>query len=548
LAADERDSFISFGAEPASLSLDSTVTELRTLFIEDTTARLSAMQRVVARIRSGPPDAKALVSELCDQFHKLAGTGGMYGFPTVSTAGQIGQRQCLEVMEGKTTIGPGVLARWDEALVRMQEAIAADRKPAAGRKAASAAPRAPVTRILLCADPHVYPRDIPPGSADCSFEQVQAPEQLAAALGRDRVSAVVLVPGGAFSDTPMLLRDLRAHTATESAPLLVLLDKLSLLERIELLQLGATRILGRDTPWEVLITFATLVQPEPDASRGRIFILEHDHALALQLRDELEGRGYEASSFWHLPALLAAWQEQAADLLLVGRDATGQLSWPVLETIRKRERLRGLPVLVMIGREDETTRRLAFERGADDYLPVPYQPEELSARIDVRVELWRAARKLNLLSVRSRPSPPPVPGLPPADAPLPEPRPPRDRPPRLLLADDDPVVFRLLEPRLRAEGWQLVQATDGEQAEKVIAQGEIDLVVLDLNMPFRSGFDVLQWMTQMGLKRKTKVVVLSALNREETILRAFSLEADDFIGKPFNPEIVATRLRRLLRR
>ncbi len=507
------------------------------------------------RIRSKPADSQALVTTLCDHFHKLAGTGGMYGFPTVSTAGQLGQRQCIEVMEGREAVNSAALARWDEAITRVREAISERRSSSRTPPPAPTIARSPVTRILVCADPHVYTQSVPPGTADCSFEQIAAPAQLPSALDRDKVSAVVLVPGGTFSDTPILLRDLRTHPSCDSAPVLVLLDKLSLLDRIELLQLGATRILGRDTPWEVLITFATLVQPERDASKGRVFILEHDHTMALQLGEDLEARGYQASSFWHLPALLAAWQEQAADLLLVGRDATGELNWPVLETIRKRERLRGLPVLAMINREDEKTRRLAFERGADDYLPLPYQPEELGARIDVRVELWRTSRRLSLLSMRAKPTASLVPGLPPADSPWPPPPPPPPpsngsvprHAPLLLLADDDPVVARLLEPRLRAEGWRVVRASDGEQAEKVIAQGEVDLVVLDLNMPFRSGFDVLQWMSQSGFKRKTKVVVLSALNREETILRAFSLEADDFIGKPFNPEIVATRLRRLLR-
>jgi DNA-binding response OmpR family regulator len=118
----------------------------------------------------------------------------------------------------------------------------------------------------------------------------------------------------------------------------------------------------------------------------------------------------------------------------------------------------------------------------------------------------------------------------------------------VLLADDDPLVAKLLENRLRAERWEVVLAPNGEQAEKLIEAGGFDLVLLDLNMPFRSGFDVLQWMSQRGLKRNAKVAVLSALNREEAILRAFSLEADDFIAKPFNPEVVTTRLRRLLRR
>jgi len=101
---------------------------------------------------------------------------------------------------------------------------------------------------------------------------------------------------------------------------------------------------------------------------------------------------------------------------------------------------------------------------------------------------------------------------------------------------------------LRAHGYS-VDCFEGATAY-LSAPGALDYgcIVLDLNMPFRSGFDVLQWMSLTGFKRRTKVVVLSALNREETILRAFSLEADDFIGKPFNPEIVTTRLRRLLLR
>jgi DNA-binding response OmpR family regulator len=66
-------------------------------------------------------------------------------------------------------------------------------------------------------------------------------------------------------------------------------------------------------------------------------------------------------------------------------------------------------------------------------------------------------------------------------------------------------------------------------------------------MPFRSGFDLLRIIAERGLKGRAKVAIISGANREETILRAFQLEADDFIAKPFNPEVVLSRLRRLAR-
>jgi DNA-binding response OmpR family regulator len=374
-------------------------------------------------------------------------------------------------------------------------------------------------------------------------EAIDSPAALTRVLDRAPLGGLVLAPGKTFSDPSAVIRSVRAHPHGERTPVVLLVDDANLLERIELVQIGATRILPRDTPWDVLITMMTLAQGVSDDDRGRVYVLEHDERAARRLCQDLSGRAYAVESFRDLPGMMRAWQENAADLLILGRDATNTPNWQVLASIRKRERLRGVPVFMLLDRPDDTLRRQAFERGADDYFLLPYVAEELVNRVQVRLELRHATRKLKLLTARAELRPP-VPAHPVTPGPVPS----KSGPLRVLLADDDSVVLKLLGQRLRAERWEVTCVLDGEQAERLIEPGRFDLMLFDLNMPFRSGFDLLRWISERGLKRQSKIAIISALNREETILRAFSLDADDFIAKPFNPEVVVSRLKRLVQR
>jgi DNA-binding response OmpR family regulator len=518
-----------------TLSLDSAVKELRTIFIEGTAQRVAKMEAMLARLQSGasPNDLK----ELRAQFHSMAGTGETYGFPAISRIGGTCERECVEVLAGRVPL-PAMLASWSRALREVRDALAAPTPPPPPK--APAPPRPPsgvVMRMLVCADPSSALVGPAPGELrDVALTEIASPQALEAALGEGPLGALVLVPGGAFSEAGSVLTTVRSHPQAERASIVVLLDHVSVVERIELMQLGATRVLSRDVSWPVLARIAAAHQGAEAGQGKRVMVLEHDRDLSADLSADLELRGCEVEVFSSLPGLLAGWQEQAADLLLLGRDADGAVCWNVLETIRKRDRRHILPVLVLLANPTPEDRRRTFEAGADDYVVLPYLPEELAARVQTRLELRAATRRLGTFA--ARPAPAPAPAVKEAAR--------RAGPPRLLLADEDHLVARLLEPRLRQEGWSVTRANDGEQAEKLIAGGGFDLLLLDLHMPFRSGFDLLQWMAQRGLKHRTKVVVLSAVNREEVVLQAFSLKADDFIAKPFNPEIVVTRLRRLL--
>lgn len=116
---------------------------------------------------------------------------------------------------------------------------------------------------------------------------------------------------------------------------------------------------------------------------------------------------------------------------------------------------------------------------------------------------------------------------------------------KILLADDDIDLLDVTAYALRREGFAVILATDGAQALRRWQQERPDLVVLDVNMPQQDGFAVCRQIRHAG---PTPVVLLTALNREEQIIRGFEAGADDYITKPFSPRQLAMRLRAIWRR
>jgi len=100
--------------------------------------------------------------------------------------------------------------------------------------------------------------------------------------------------------------------------------------------------------------------------------------------------------------------------------------------------------------------------------------------------------------------------------------------------------------RLKAAGLQTLVAFDGQQALHQVETSAPAVVVLELMLPKRSGFDVLARLRDLPEPRP-RVVVVSSRSREEDVMRAFELGADDYLTKPFNPQELLARLARLLK-
>jgi len=115
---------------------------------------------------------------------------------------------------------------------------------------------------------------------------------------------------------------------------------------------------------------------------------------------------------------------------------------------------------------------------------------------------------------------------------------------KVVIADDDIEVSRLVEAQFRAAGYEVVAAADGILAIEAIETHKPDVVIIDMMMPRLTGFEVLSRRGHMTAR--PRVVVLSARGREQDVTRAFALGADDYLTKPFSPQELLARAERLL--
>ena len=116
---------------------------------------------------------------------------------------------------------------------------------------------------------------------------------------------------------------------------------------------------------------------------------------------------------------------------------------------------------------------------------------------------------------------------------------------KILVADDEQNIVRLLRLYLRNEGFDVVAAVDGRQALDRFSAESPDLVLLDLMMPQLSGFEV---CTEIRKKSDVPVIMLTARSDDVDKIVGLEMGADDYVTKPFNPREVVARVKAALRR
>lgn len=114
----------------------------------------------------------------------------------------------------------------------------------------------------------------------------------------------------------------------------------------------------------------------------------------------------------------------------------------------------------------------------------------------------------------------------------------------ILIAEDEPEILELLQKYLGNAGYQTVCARDGRSA-KTLAQGKIDLILLDIGLPELDGLEVTRLVRQ---SRLTPILILTARAEETDRILGLELGADDYMTKPFSPRELVARVKALLRR
>jgi len=117
---------------------------------------------------------------------------------------------------------------------------------------------------------------------------------------------------------------------------------------------------------------------------------------------------------------------------------------------------------------------------------------------------------------------------------------------KILIADDEPNIVAALEFLLQRRGYEVLVAKNGEEALGLVEACNPDLVLLDVMMPLKSGYEVCQRLREHADWRHIKIIMLSAKGRDAEVNKGLSMGADLYVTKPFSTRELMAKVTELL--
>lgn len=121
-------------------------------------------------------------------------------------------------------------------------------------------------------------------------------------------------------------------------------------------------------------------------------------------------------------------------------------------------------------------------------------------------------------------------------------------PKKILIADDESDILEIIGFNLEKEGFIIFTAKDGNDAINKAQQIQPDLIILDVMMPFKNGIEVCTILRQHPNLNEVPIILLTAINDEQTHIKGLESGADDYVNKPISPKVLVSRVKSLLRR
>lgn len=117
---------------------------------------------------------------------------------------------------------------------------------------------------------------------------------------------------------------------------------------------------------------------------------------------------------------------------------------------------------------------------------------------------------------------------------------------KILAVDDEPNILMSIEFILEMEGYEVHTARDGEEALEVAERARPDLILLDINMPRKDGYEVCRMLREKPYMAGTKVVMLTAKGQTLEKKKGLEVGADEYVTKPFNAEDLLEKIRKMI--
>lgn len=255
-----------------------------------------------------------------------------------------------------------------------------------------------------------------------------------------------------------------------------------------------------------------------DLAGKQVGLVGFSESESLRARTAFRGVNAVARDLGALSAGLGLNSLRTHDLILLNAcTEEGIRSWDSVSAQPVLER----PLLVVASRSALLDAKLALLDRAVDFVLEPWDSEELLCRAQKAIY-----QKASVVQPQAQ-----------AHA--------RSKP-KVVLADDDPMIHALLTPMLNKLGMDCFAARDGQEALEVVAKILPDVLILDIGMPRMSGMSVLREIRKAQHNRDIRIIMLTARQHQNDISMALAFGANDYATKPFDPDDLVLRVKRLV--
>ena len=249
-----------------------------------------------------------------------------------------------------------------------------------------------------------------------------------------------------------------------------------------------------------------------NTGQGRILVVDDEMVNRILLSTNLEEAGYTVQTASDGQQALKMLHTQPFDAVLLDLLMPEMDGFQTLERMRATSALQHMPVIVVSAADEMESVVRCIEMGATDYITKPFDPVLLRTRVKASLAANRLHDQAQTYAGK------------------------------MLVVDDNASSRTLLAASLEEQGYTVEMAENGRQALEMLHVQSFDVVLLDLLMPEMDGFQVLERMKADSALQHIPVIIISASDEIESVVRCIEMGAADHLPKPFDPVMLRARV------
>ena len=260
------------------------------------------------------------------------------------------------------------------------------------------------------------------------------------------------------------------------------------------------------------------------AANNAILIVDDDPHFRSLLKERLKNAGYLIAEAGDGAEAIEILKVEAYDVILLDLNMPNMDGYEVLEWIKRNNNTKDSHVIVLTADAKRDTVVTTLTLGAKDFISKSAGKLEMLSRIRYLSGIKALEQQTNgkISDEELNTS-------------------------TILIADDEALSIELSSRRIEKQGFTVLRANSGEQAIDIIKQENVQLVLLDINMPGMDGYTTLTRLREIKAKEELAIIMVTAVQEPDTVIDCIKSGANDYIMKPFHPTELIARIKTVLR-